>query len=139
MLFETVSGEVGPSHELLDEIIPGAEGLDLGDPFHLEMGNIKAAQQKKKEGSEEAKKNRIALLHLKADYLNAYRQDTAMGSRRFQAVLREAQIISNELNGLENTRTNLNIYQDFIEKESPEKAAFLEGEYIPAEKAKTSI
>lgn len=136
MLFSTVSGEVSPSHELLDEIIPGLEGVDLSDPFHLEMGNIKAGQKKQEENPEEAKKNRVALLQLKAEYLNAYRQDTVMGSKRFHAVLREAQTISNELNGLESTRTNLNIYQDFVEKESPEKATLLEGEYIPAGKAK---
>lgn len=136
MLFETVSGEVSPKNELLDEIIPGTEGLDLSDPFHLEMGNVKAGKQKEEEDSEEAKKNRMALLHLKADYLDAYRQNSEMGSKRFHAILREAQVISNELNGLENTRTNLNLYQDFVEKESPEKAALLEGEHIPAQKAK---
>lgn len=138
MLFSTVSGEVSPSHELLDEIIPGTEGLDLDAPFHLEMGNIKAGQQKKKEAedSEEAKKNRMALLHLKADYLDPYRQNPEVGSRRFHAILREAQVISNELNGLENTRTNLNVYQDFVEKESPERTALVEGEYIPAVKPK---
>lgn len=131
-----MSGDIDPNYEMNETIAPNTEGLDLSDPFHLEMGNIKANQKKaKEEESEEAKKKRIALLLLKADYLDAYRQHTELGSRRFHAILREAQVISRELNGLENTRTNLDVYQSFVEQESSETGNQpLEGEYIPAEK-----